>query len=184
MSDTWRDTPTKSATGLLTLLGLPGVGPKTVKLLSERLDVLGKALQLSRAPAGASAAAFRSLQDADAFRGAYDRAVANLATAERLGVRVLTVNDEAYPSLLASIEDPPPVLFVKGELANEGKAVAVIGTRKPTDWGREQARSFVGGHATSSLAAAISCGDPLSRCSRNAHRRRFCWRGPSSAPRS
>lgn len=57
------------------------------------------------------------------------------------GVRVLTWDDLAYPALLKQIPDAPPVLFVKGELLPADEwAVALVGTRKPTPYGREVAR--------------------------------------------
>lgn len=144
MSDLWRDLSISEALGLLTLLELPGVGVRTVKLLADRLDVLGAVQGGAALPAGVSAAAARSLRGADAVREAYARAVATLAKAEETGTRLVGLYDEDYPRSLASIADPPPVLFVKGALPADGtKCVAVIGTRKPTDWGREQARSFV-----------------------------------------
>ncbi|MBY0274495.1 DNA-processing protein DprA [Candidatus Binatia bacterium] len=144
MSDAWRDLSTKEPLGLLTLLGLPGVGVRTVKLVVDRLDVLGAVHGGGALPAGVSPAAARSLRDADAVVAAYARAVAILAKAEESGTRLVTVYEESYPRLLGSIPDPPPVLFVKGTLPVDGtKCVAVIGTRKPTEWGREQTRSFV-----------------------------------------
>lgn len=144
MSDAWRDLSTREPLGLLTLLGLPGVGVRTVKLLADRLDVLGAVNAGDALPAGVSAVAARSLRDAEAVSAAYARAVATVAKAEETGTQLLSVYDERYPRQLASIPDPPPVLFVKGSLPVDGtKCVAVIGTRKASEWGREQARSFV-----------------------------------------
>lgn len=141
MSNAWRDLSTREPCGLLSLLELPGVGVRTVKLLADRLDVLGAIREVS---GGVSAAAARSLRDADAVAAAHARAVATVAKAKASGTRLVSVYEESYPRLLGSIPDPPPVLFVKGSLPGDGtKCVAVIGTRKPTDWGREQARSFV-----------------------------------------
>jgi DNA processing protein len=44
-------------------------------------------------------------------------------------------------AIVALLGDRPPVLFVKGRLNREGRAVAIIGTGKPTDWGRDTSRS-------------------------------------------
>ena len=45
-----------------------------------------------------------------------------------------------YPSLLKEIPDPPPVLYVKGELLlRDQRSIAVVGTRKATSYGREAA---------------------------------------------
>ncbi|MDP2948354.1 MAG: DNA-processing protein DprA [Chloroflexota bacterium] len=58
----------------------------------------------------------------------------------RHGVRALTWNDPAYPSHLKEIYDLPPVLYVRGEVTEADEwAVAVVGTRRPTPYGRQVA---------------------------------------------
>jgi len=58
----------------------------------------------------------------------------------RHGVRALTWNDPAYPARLKEIYDLPPVLYVRGELTEADEwAVAVVGTRRPTPYGRQAA---------------------------------------------
>ena len=47
-----------------------------------------------------------------------------------------TMDDPAYPALLAEIYDPPLALYVRGELLDTDQyAVAIVGTRKPTNYG-------------------------------------------------
>ncbi len=47
-----------------------------------------------------------------------------------------TMDDPAYPPLLAEIYDPPLVLFTRGQLLDTDQyAVAIVGTRKPTNYG-------------------------------------------------
>ena len=71
---------------------------------------------------------------------------------ERQGARVLTWDDPAYPSRLLNIYDPPPVLYVKGELLEEDQwAVAVVGTRGATVYGKEATRRIAGGLARNGL---------------------------------
>jgi DNA processing protein len=54
------------------------------------------------------------------------------------GVKVLTSEDEAYPARLKEIEQPPPMLFVRGEWLPEDEiAVAIVGTRRVTAYGRQ-----------------------------------------------
>lgn len=54
------------------------------------------------------------------------------------GIQVLTWMDEAYPQRLKEIEQPPPVLFLRGEITPEDTwAVAIVGTRKVTSYGRQ-----------------------------------------------
>lgn len=56
------------------------------------------------------------------------------------GIRMITIKDENYPRKLMSIEYPPPVLFMKGEIQEcDSYAVAVVGTRRITSYGRQVA---------------------------------------------
>src|SRR5207302_9525088 len=60
-----------------------------------------------------------------------------LARLERLGIRALTLLDDGYPQPLRQINDPPPVLFVKGVLPPvEAPVVALVGTRQASPYGR------------------------------------------------
>ena len=63
---------------------------------------------------------------------------------ERLEVTVLTLHDPAYPLRLKEIYNPPPVLYVKGEMTRQDdQSVAVVGTRTPTVYGKELAGRIV-----------------------------------------
>ena len=59
---------------------------------------------------------------------------------ERAGVQAVTWHDTAYPARLKEIPDPPPVLYLRGQLlAEDERSVAVVGTRRATAYGREVA---------------------------------------------
>ena len=66
------------------------------------------------------------------------------------GIQVLTWEDDNYPPHLKEIEQPPPVLYVRGEvLAEDHFAVAIVGTRKVTPYGRqitEELSAFLAGN--------------------------------------
>ena len=64
-----------------------------------------------------------------------------LADCERLGLRILTLGDADYPDRLKNIYDPPAVLYVKGRLPafDEEIAVAVVGSRRPSEYGKRMA---------------------------------------------
>lgn len=58
----------------------------------------------------------------------------------RHGVRLIGVNDAQYPRLLRFIPDPPRVLWVRGELRDDDAvALAIVGARRASHYGREQA---------------------------------------------
>ncbi len=59
---------------------------------------------------------------------------------QSLGVDVLTWDDEGYPRHLKEIDQPPPVLYIRGSLMPEDEwAVAIVGTRRVTSYGRQVA---------------------------------------------
>lgn len=61
----------------------------------------------------------------------------------RLNINTIAFLDEGYPKNLKTINDFPPVLFVRGEIKNEdNKALAIIGTRSATDYGKQIAERF------------------------------------------
>ena len=64
----------------------------------------------------------------------------------RQTIRILCLQDADYPDRLRNIEDPPLVIYVKGELppVDDCLCIGVVGTRKSTDYGRETASRIAG----------------------------------------
>jgi DNA processing protein len=64
-----------------------------------------------------------------------DRYLAQIAAQ---GIQILTWEDDLYPPQLKEIDQPPPVLYVRGQLtAEDAWAIAVVGTRRVTAYGRQ-----------------------------------------------
>lgn len=62
---------------------------------------------------------------------------------EKQGISVLTWEDELYPPRLKEIEQPPPVLYARGEITlDDHYAVAIVGTRRVTPYGRQIAEDL------------------------------------------
>ncbi len=62
----------------------------------------------------------------------------------RLGIKVITISSPNYPPLLKKIYDPPSVLYVRGRLEKKDElAVAVVGSRRMTQYGREVTENLV-----------------------------------------
>ncbi len=56
------------------------------------------------------------------------------------GIQILTWDDELYPRRLKEIDQPPPVLYMRGELKPEDFwSVAIVGTRRVSAYGRQVA---------------------------------------------
>jgi len=71
-----------------------------------------------------------------------------VAEYERRGIHVVTILDSAYPTNLRHVYNRPPFLFVRGDLREaDNRAVAVVGTRAPSDAGLEQAAQLSRGLA-------------------------------------
>jgi DNA processing protein len=59
------------------------------------------------------------------------------------GIQVLTWEDEAYPRHLKEIQQPPPVIYLRGTLTAEDEwSVAIVGTRRMTAYGRQVAEDI------------------------------------------
>jgi len=117
-----------------------GIGPTRLRAL---LDYFGDVERAWRAPAEELRRAGldrRSQENLIAARAALDldRELKRIAAA---GAQVLTWESPSYPRLLREIHDPPPVLYIKGTLKEEDAwAVAVVGTRRASAYGREVTR--------------------------------------------
>ncbi len=115
------------------------IGPIRFKLL---LDYFGSAKKAFAAPEKswrATGLGEKLVNDFLSFRKNFDQNSYFLRL-ERLGINTISAEEETYPKLLKEIEDRPPVLYVKGREIDQifsGKAVAVVGTRKVTDYGRQ-----------------------------------------------
>ncbi|MFW5682844.1 MAG: DNA-processing protein DprA [Phycisphaeraceae bacterium] len=80
------------------------------------------------------------------------RVEAELAAVEAAGAWLLSPEDEAFPRLLRYIPDPPSLLWVRGRLdERDAMSVAIVGSRRCTLYGREQADRFGGQLAEAGL---------------------------------
>jgi DNA processing protein len=131
------------ARALLVLGRLTGVGPARIAGLSGRF---GSAVASLRASSGSFAAhaghsAARERSSPDLLREV-DSA---LERCERLGIGLTTWSSPGYPSSLRHLADPPPVLFLRGNVALlGGESVTVVGARRVTAASRDVAERLGG----------------------------------------
>lgn len=118
------------------LRSVPLVGNVLYRRLLERFGSPEAALSASDADLasvrGVSAAVLASLRRHDPR----PFAEAECERVRRAGIRIVTIRDPDYPPLLLQIADPPPYLYVKGDPAGLEPAVAVVGSRRATAYGR------------------------------------------------
>jgi DNA processing protein len=120
-----------------------GIGPVLSRRIIERAGDLGAACQASasllQTVEGIGTA--KGSRIAAALKEAGQRLDDEIARAEALGARIICPDDEdLYPPLLRTIPDPPIVLYVRGDLQpRDMNAIAIVGSRKCSYYGREQA---------------------------------------------
>jgi DNA processing protein len=125
----------------LALYHAPGIGPASFHQLLEQF----------RDPADVLNASSRQLQQfglpdssIDALRHPDSRAIErDLEWQAQPGNRILTCRDPDYPALLREISDPPPLLYIHGNLqVLHEPQLAMVGSRNPTAAGRQTAIDF------------------------------------------
>lgn len=101
-------------------------------------------------------------EDPELQREMDEAVAADLAWIEAPGHALLTLDDACYPQLLREIADPPPLIFLRGNAALvDFPQVAVVGSRRPSVHGGEDAAALAGELAsggvviTSGLARGI-----------------------------
>src|SRR5579862_7372748 len=72
--------------------------------------------------------------------GAHKDAEAELAQIRKLGCRLLNWDEPEYPQRLLEIYDPPPLLYVRGDVSALNRhSISMVGTRRPTPYGNQVA---------------------------------------------
>ncbi len=126
---------------------IKGIGAVRFQTL---LDFFGSAEAAWRATPADFAAAGLSLKLIERVleaRASLDLA-AYVAQIAAQGIGILTWDDPQYPARLKEISQPPPVLYLRGDLTPEDHwSVAIVGTRAATAYGRQ---------VTEELAAALA----------------------------
>jgi len=141
----------------LKLIRADGVGPVTFARLLEHFGSIDRALGASVSEmAKIDGIGFKTAERIAATRNKFD-ATAELELAEKLDVFIITLHDKRYPPVLKRIYDPPPVLYVKGALTSaDNLAVAIVGARRCSTYGREQSSRFA--HLLASAGFTICSG--------------------------
>lgn len=126
------------------LIQVPGVGPRTRHELLKQFGCPEAVLAASEAELlrvdGVGPVATAAIQAACPREA--DRI---LAACRRGGVDLLLDSDPRFPPLLRQIEDPPGLLFVRGDLQpSDALAVAVVGARHATPYGHKVAEQLAG----------------------------------------
>lgn len=121
----------------------PQIGSAKVQRLLEYFGDLERAWRANESELIAAGLDKRALASLLATREQLDLA-RELVRATAACDAILTWDDPAYPQLLREIPSPPPILYLKGEMTREDEfALAVVGTRRASAYGREVTRTLV-----------------------------------------
>ncbi len=120
---------------------LPGVGTRTLWQILDRFGSGRRALDAG--PAELDAAAGRKCSVALASAEPARRAQDAMDRCHEKSIEILLWTDQEYPERLTQLADPPPVLFARGRLELPGRpAVAIVGSRRSTTYGRRSAEAL------------------------------------------
>lgn len=145
-----------------------GLGPKTFRSL---IRIFGN-----------PQAIFDSSESALLKSGLSERALYSLITVKRdrdldnelkrvsdLGIKLLRIGFEGYPENLAKIPSAPFLLYVRGEiLPQDAISLAVVGTRRATDYGRQATSKIVSDLASFGLTIVSGLALGIDTCAHRA----------------
>lgn len=130
---------------------VPGIGPRTWQLLLEAFGDPARVLRASTAElqevrgVGPKVATAIRNSTRDAAEREWERCQAS-------GVSVIVRGSAEYPPGLTRIPDPPPLLYCRGDLRREDElAVAIVGSRRCTLYGRQMAEQLAAGLARAGM---------------------------------
>jgi DNA processing protein len=131
---------------------VPGVGPRTQQLLFGRFGTPSAVLAASITELQQVAGVGPKLAKAIVAARSEGRAELELARCRELGIQILARHTPSYPRRLDDICDPPTLLYCRGELLpRDGLAVAIVGSRRSTLYGQQQAERLAGALARAGL---------------------------------
>lgn len=136
---------TQERLSLLALHFVPGIGDVLFKQL---ISYCGSGEQVFKTPRGKLLkipGIGPATADSIGSGKSLTQAELEFRKAEKENAQILFYLDNAYPTRLKSIEDSPAVLYSKGNInLNAPKIIAVVGTRKATDYGKRFIESLLG----------------------------------------
>jgi DNA processing protein len=133
----------------IALSRVKGLGCVSFKRLAEHFGDPTEAFSSSAEELAAIPGIAREVIDGFGHFAAWDEAREELRRVDGAQVAILPYTAPAYPARLRAIADPPPFLYLKGEIRPEDdRAVAIVGSRSAGDYGRRVARDLCRGLAS------------------------------------
>lgn len=143
MTDISLDDPDASLLARMRLHLIPGVGPIMQQRLLESFGCAEKVFEMSAAVLREIEGIGPKLAQAIVEAKTSDDAQRELKRCQDAGVSILCPELPGYPQSLLTIPDPPQVLFAKGDILPRDKlALAIVGSRRCTVYGKQQAEKL------------------------------------------
>lgn len=122
---------------------LNGIGPVKAKALVNQTGsaeaVFKESLRALSSIHGIGSSVIHSINR----KAALERAEREVAFIDRHDIGFYYYEDSNYPYKLRQCEDAPVVLFTKGKIDFQKKSIAIVGTRKATEYGKKLTRELV-----------------------------------------
>ena len=130
----------------LALGRVKGVGGVSLKKITARFADPAAVFRASVAELAEIEGLHRDLIDNIANFNDWAEIEKEIQRARTAGIKMIPFSDAAYPARLRAIADPPALLYVNGEIRdNDERAVAIVGSRSASDYGRRVARDLARG---------------------------------------
>jgi len=131
---------------------VPGVGPRILQLLLEHVGSATEILATSRHRLLEVPHVGHNVADAIVQAISRDAAREIVDRCRWLGISLIERGDPVYSPLLEEIPDPPDLLYLKGQFEPVDQvAVAIVGSRRCTAYGRRMTKVIAGGLARAGL---------------------------------
>ncbi|MFB3894839.1 MAG: DNA-processing protein DprA [bacterium] len=127
----------------LILRAISGIGDLRFRYLVDHFGSPEEALQASISQLSEVKGIDRKIANAIIDRKNWIDPEKELALVQKYQVKLITYQDEGYPPHLKTIYDFPSILYVQGDLKSEdNQAIAIVGSRRATTYGRLTARKL------------------------------------------
>jgi DNA processing protein len=119
-----------------------GVGPERRKALLDKFGSVSAVFAASHKQLGEVRGLPDNVVNEILNPSLPDRAAVELERMAKLGIEWLSIADDRYPALLKEIPRPPIALTVQGDLIPDETCVAIVGSRRCTDYGKQVAATL------------------------------------------
>ncbi|MBN2297014.1 MAG: DNA-processing protein DprA [Deltaproteobacteria bacterium] len=143
---------------------IPNIGPITARKL---LEIFKTPENILAAPVSRikEMGILNTAQAKSLAKGVDSEAIEKVsACLDRLGATVIGMGDPSYPEALRHIADPPVALYIRGSIDDLQPAVAIVGTRSPSHYGKEMAHRMARDLSISGISVVSGMARGIDTC--------------------